>query len=257
MELTGEILWVVERVGNDGGATCVMTIDWLEATLGLADGAGIDVDSRRPVVGDPGTPELFIAQLLHSITAVPLAVKMSPDGTVLGITGMDAVRRKAGAGAKPPDEVDFVELASDLATIVGAPLSTPIGAGGKWDVNFVWNHELGKLQQPVSYTLKGTEEIAGIAVATVIGNGRLKLVPDASALPPADPSNPAGPKSNLRFINGTFDTQIMLDLSRGEVVGRNSVRRIGIELRSKINNLQTVRTIDETLQSQTLRIWEE
>jgi hypothetical protein len=255
LEVTGEMQWEVERVGNDGSATCVMTVDWLAATLVLEDGSKVEVDSRRPARAgaDGDNAEARLGQMMRAITAVPMKVKMSADGTALNVTGVEAVRRKAGNGPKPPDEIDFLETASDLATVVGAPTVSALnGPGAKWDASFSWNHEVGKLQQQMTYTLAGTEEIAGIPVATVVGSAKVKLVPDVAKL-----QLPAGsPKPDIRFTGGSADTQIMFDLSRGEAIGRNTLQRVDIEVRAKVGNVQMIRNIDETVQSQALRIWE-
>jgi len=60
----------------------------------------------------------------------------------------------------------------------------------------------------------------------------------------------------LQMKKGVAKTQIMFDLSRGEAVGRNSVQTTVIEAKLTHNGQTVTRIMDETIQSQVLRIAE-
>jgi hypothetical protein len=57
--------------------------------------------------------------------------------------------------------------------------------------------------------------------------------------------------------NGSATTQIMFDLSRGEAVGRNSTQRTVINATLSFQGRSMTQTVEESSQSQSLRISEE
>lgn len=257
MVFEGELTWSVDRVHPDGSASCTMTVDWMSATLTDPQGATQSNDSRR-ASGDNDA----VQRLLKAMAGVPIRLEMAADGRATSASGVEAIRQKAGEGVNVPDELDFLESASDLATLPAAPEPTkPANASGDpatpaiqaaWDAAFIWNHELGKMRYATRYNLLSREEIAGIPVATVRGESGLSLEVD-----PAKLAVPAGgPRVDVRLVNGKHATQVMYDLQRGEAVGRDSTQTTRIEARMQMNGQTAIRITDETLRSQALRIEE-
>ena len=174
-DVKGEVTWKIDKVSADGSASCTMTLDWLNAKIARPDGTVVECDSRRATGGDEG-----VQKVLRSMGGVPVKINVSADGTVTAATGVDAVRRKAGVGVEVPDELDYVETASDLALLPMAPKEA--AAKTSWSVPSLWNHELGKLRYDTKWTLDGVEEIADIPVATVSAESKVKLEPDPSKI---------------------------------------------------------------------------
>ena len=102
-----------------------------------------------------------------------------------------------------------------------------------------------------SCRLSGVERIAGIPVATVEGKTTFTLDADTSGLPPD------APPVNITLLGGEQHTQVLFDLLRHETVGRNITQSIQYQISVAIGDRTLVRTIDETVQSQVLRIAEE
>lgn len=247
LETTGEITWSVDRVEANGGATCTLTIDWLAMTITGPDGAVRTNDSRQ-ATGD--VPESHTA--LRAMTGTPLTFTMAADGSVVSVRGHDAINGRMPEGARTMEEVDFMELASELATIPFAPAE--LAANGAWNGAFRWPHELGWMQHDTQYRLTNVEQIAGIPVAMVSEVTKLRLEADLAKMGVP----PDGPPVDVRLLNGSAQGQIMFDLSRREVVGRNATRTMRIQVQSPLPNapVNIVQTIDENIQSQLLRVAE-
>ncbi len=243
LETTGVVTWRVDRARADGTATCVMVIDWIAATSKVGDTEPTHNDSRKNA-GD--TPAMHT--LLKSMAGVPITVEMAADGSVAKVTGVDAVRQRAGDDLNVPDELDFVESASDLATIIAAQDHMAVNQSFK--ASAAWNHELGKLNHDIQFTLTSLEDIAGIPVATVTGAAKLKLDLDQAKLPKD------GPRVDVKLTRGEATTQIMFDLSRREAVGRNSSQTTVLEAKISHEGQTVTRVAEETIQSQALRIAE-
>ncbi len=242
LETKGEVTWTVDRVGGDGSATCTMTLDWLVATTTGGDAEPVTVDSRKAGGDDR------MSELLKAMARTPITVEVAADGTVKRVRGVDAIHAKLADPESAPDELDFQETASDLVTIAAAAGATRLK--GNWKTQADWNHELGKLHHDTTYTLQGIEQVADISIATIEGVSKLRLDVDPKKLP-AD-----GPRLNVQLKKGEAKTQIMFDLSRGEAVGRNSMQSTTIEAKLTHNGQTLTRLMDETIQSQVLRIAE-
>lgn len=246
MEAHNEVTWTVDRVKSDGSASCTVVIDWMTFSFTGADGQAQTVDSRRAT----GEPEA-IHRLVKAIAGLPVKIEMAADGSVISSTGAEAIKRRMNSDSGVPDDRDFMETANELAAIAGAPLEAQVGS--RWDAVFAWRHEMGTLHQAMRYTVTSEEDVAGIPIATVTGRASLKLELDPSKLPPA-----GGPKLDVKLQSGSVETQIMFDMQRGEAVGRNTLQQTTIDVRVRFpNNMTMVRTINETLQNQTLRLSEE
>ncbi len=246
-EIEAQLTWTVARVHTDGSATCSMTIDWMTAAWTGPDGQTQHSDSRRT----HGQPEA-IHGLLAATTGVPITLKVSQDGSISSASGIDPIRRRVPSQANVPDELDFIEAASDLATIANATPAVPIG--GHWDARFTWNHQLGKIHQSMRYTLESIEDIEQIPVATVTGTARLRLEPDVDRLRQA--AADAGSRVQTRLIAGGVQTQILFDLQRHQAVGRNTVEDRHIEIDIRWPQQTISRTIQEQIHSQVLRVGE-
>lgn len=242
LETKGEVTWKVDRVNADGSATCTMTLDWLTATTSGTDTDPVTVDSRKAGGDDR------MSELLKAMAKSPITVDVSADGTVTRVKGVDAIHARLANPENAPDELDFQETASELVTIAAATNATRLN--GNWKSQAAWNHELGKMNHDTTYTLQGIEQVADIPIATVEGVSKLRLDVDHSKLP----AN--GPKLNVQLKKGEAKTQIMFDLSRGEAVGRNSVQTTTIDAKLTHNGQTLSRLMEETTQSQVLRIAE-
>ncbi len=243
LETTGVVTWRVETARTDGSAACVMTIDWIAATSKVGETEATHNDSRK---GSGDTPAMHA--LLKAMAGVPIAVEMAADGSVSKVAGVDAIRQRAGQDLNVPDELDFVESASDLATIIAAKDGVTLDKSFK--ASAAWNHELGKLNHDIQFTLTSLEDIAGISVATVSGISKIKLDMDPAKLPKD------GPRVDVKLLRGEATMQIMFDLSRGEAVGRNSAQTTVVEAKLSAGGQTFTRVAEETVQSQALRIAE-
>jgi hypothetical protein len=246
MVIDGEITWSVDKVADDGSATCSMTIDWLKVVLTATNGKEQIVDSRQ---GSGDNEPMHL--LLQSMSGVALSMSVAADGSITAVQGVDAIRSAAGDGGNVPKDQDFIESASDLATLPYA--AEQMVMGSVFDAKFSWLHDMGTLHHDAHFTLKSIEEIAGIAIATVHGEAELELEPDLSKMPPG------GPDLNISLEHGSVVSQVMFDLERGEAVSRNSKQKtfIRVEIPVPKSNQVVVRTMEEVIQSQALRIAEE
>lgn len=242
METTGEVTWVVDRVQPNGGATCTMTLDWLSMSI-ASDGERQVSDSRR----GSGDNEM-IHDLLRAMAGVPITVEVAPDGSIESVHGTDAIRRRLDVPEMMPQDLDFIESASDLATIPDAPATARVGA--RWDADYRWTHEMGHLRHDMSYTLAGVEELAGIPIATVTGRGSLSLDVDHSKLPED------APPIDVKLVDGSVTSQVMFDLQRHEAIGRNTVQETTIDVTVRMPQQTLSQRTHETIQSQVLRIGE-
>ena len=247
--IEGEVTWRIEQVADDGSATCTMALDWLTVKQTRDDGAEQFNDSRL-ASGDNETTH----QLMQAMVSAPVHLTMAADGTVTGVSGVEALRQRAPEGLGP-DDLDFMESASDLATIPFAPETAVVGE--PFDLRFKWQHDLGMpsisafMHHQGSFSLVSAEQIAGIPVATVQGKASLSLEPDLSKLP----AN--APPVEIKLLAGQWHSQVIFDLSRHEAVGRNTVQTTQVQITLTVGDRTLTRTIDETIHGQALRIAEQ
>lgn len=250
MTSDGEITWTVDQVKPDGSATCTMTLDWLTLDYSPQNGKPLKNDSRKA----SGDIEPYHA-LLKAMAGVPLKVSVAADGTVTRIDGINAIAGRIKSELKDavPEELDFMETATDLATLVAAPQS--IDVGKKWDAKLKWTWSdtpfKGFMHHDMTYTLAGVEDMEGLAVAVVEGRSKLKLEVDKSKLPEGMPP------ADVKLVKGELQTQVMFDLTRHEAVGRNTVQTTTFDFSIRTPNATITRRLEETLQGQALRIAEE
>ncbi len=240
----GEATWRVERVAGDGSASCTFSFDWLTAELSSSAGGAPRRNDSRQASG--AIPSMHAT--LRAMAGVPLTFDVAADGSIRSVRGADAIRRRVPKDASTPDDSDFLETASDLATLVAAPDS--IKVGGTWSAPQQWNHELGKLRVPMRYRLDSIAQIEGVPIATVSGTADLRLDVDRSKLPAQ------GPKLDVRLMRGSAATQVFFDLDRNQAVGRNTTQTTQLRATFSVQNRNIVSTTDQTIQSQVLRIAE-
>ncbi len=244
----GEVTWAVDRVKPDGSAECTMTLDWLTLDY-TAGGKTLKNDSRK------GSGEIeSVHALLKAMAGVPLKVSVAADGTVTRIDGTKTMAGRLGADRKDmlPQELDFIETASDLATLIAAPESIVVGK--KWGTKLKWAWSdspfEGYLHHDMTYTLAGVEDLAGLPVAMIEGRSKLKLELDRSKLPEGMPP------ADAKLVKGELQTQVMFDLSRHEAVGRNTIQTTTVDFTIRMPNATIARRLEETLRGQALRIEE-
>ncbi len=241
----GEVEWTIETVEGDGSATCRLTVGWLAVEMTGPDGRTRRNDTRN----GRGDDEELLA-LLRAVTGQPLRVRMTADGRVDGIDGLDAIRRRMGeavAGAEEAEGfIDFSEMAATLATLPGAPAAAE--PGDTWQDRRSRRVEPGRIELELDYELAGIEAIADIPIATVQvrGDGRLEV--DRARL------ERAGPGVSIVLEDLEHDGQVMFDLLRGEVVGSHLNTRYTLDTRREGREMTLRMRQQVEQQSQVLRI---
>ena len=245
MELTGESSWTVESVNPDGTAECVMTVEWLKITTRSGDGGEPKENDSREATGD----DKRMHQLLKAIANKAIRVQCNADGSIASAAGFEGVKDELDDPDDAPDETDWIRDATDMATLSGAPASLMVDAG--WNKDFTWNHEAGKMHHAANFKLASVESIAGIPVATVTGTSQIRFEADMSKFPNG------GDGIRIEMTDGSFEQQVMFDLQRHEAVGRNSIEKRTIRMTRHSGNVAITQEINESIQSQILRIVEE
>jgi hypothetical protein len=240
----GQGTWSVISVNGDGSAQCQMTFDWLSFTLTMPDGSTQVNDTRNGTSQTPPVYAVIMAMVGH-----PVDVAMAADGSAISVSGTDAMRSAAGADVELPEDLDFVESASDLATLPFAPAAATVGQS--WDASFRWSHELGFMNHSVRYSLDSVRNIHGINLATITGQGTMTLDIDPAKLPKDD-----SVQVDVSLVNGSFRQQVLMDMDRREAVGRNSVMTTQIRTTMNAGENNITQLTSETVQSQALRISE-
>ncbi|MFP4145990.1 MAG: DUF6263 family protein [Phycisphaeraceae bacterium] len=241
IETTGEATWQVDEVNADGSTAATMTLDWLRLRL-VQEGNEQVVDSRR------GGDSEAMQQLVEAMAGVPFEVELAPDGTVEAVRGVEAVRNQLPTEEMAPAELDFIEIASELAPLIHAPAEAE--PGDTWSAELKRTSPLGWVYHDVTWRLAGVERIAGIPVATVVGQAKLTFEPDWSKIPSG------GPELDLQMLSGETSTQVMFDLQRHEVVGRHAKQQSALEVDVDLPGQVFRRRMDETVQTQVLRLSE-
>ncbi len=245
IESEGETVWRVQRARPDGSATCVMTLDWITATLTGPDGKPRVNDSRK----SKGDIEAY-QNLLKAVAGVPITVEVAADGTVRSVKGVKQVAAKFKGDELPLEDRDFIESATTLALLAGAPPDVKIGQ--TWKTTYDWSHEMGTIEQAFTYKLDSVEDIEGIPLATVTGTAKLKLKVDRSEFPPD------APPMTFRLTRGSATDQVLFDLQRREAVGRNSTEDYTVTVRITLPQARgtVVQQTRTTVRSQVLRLSE-
>ena len=249
MVSNGEVVWTVDKVKADGSAQCTMTLDWLTLEYTPDAGKTLVTDSRK----GSGDIAPFHA-LLKAMTGPPMKVSVAPDGTITKVQGIKAIAAKIKPGLKKmvPEELDFIETATDLATLIAAPKSAQLGKKWKTKLKWTWSDPpfKGYMHHDMTYTLASIEDVDGVPLAIVDGQSKLKLELDRSDIPQGMPPY------TVKLTKGDLKTQIMFDLTRGEAVGRNTIQTTTLDITIRTPNTTIARHVEQTLQTQALRIEE-
>lgn len=253
----GKVSWRVDAVNEDGSATCTMQLKQIIFTIKAGEMDPIKFDSDNPSGERPA-----FDNLMSAMTQTPLTVTVAADGTIGKVEGIDALRNAAGNEAQEadivPEELDFKETASDLATLIAAPAeATP---GQTWTATNTWNHEdvfpnaETKAKWDTTYTFDSIGEIAGVPIATIKTKSDVDIQVDLSELPEG------APDIDIQISDTSASGEVLFDLSRHETVARNETMTYTAAItiappRPEIPAI-TVKIV-ETNQSQLLRVSEE
>ncbi len=238
----GEITWTVKKVNADGSAQCVMVIDWLSATVINPDGRTVVADSRKSSSDSPPLHEA-----VRALSNTPITFDLAANAVIKKVDGLRDVQRKLKDLPKDAfTDADLMETAYDLAILGSAPSAASPGA--TWTHDMDRTHEVGTFHVQMKYELAGTELIEGQMIANVRGDGRLRFEAGADA-------RQANVDVSLR--DAESQEQVMWDLNRHEVVGRNESRRYTLSMKIPIGDRGTARqTMTDSVQNQSLRIAE-
>ena len=243
METEGEVLWEVLKVASNGGATCRMTLRWMMITASSPDGETQVVDSRKS-----SSENKVFHDLVQAMSGVPLTIEVEPDGSVRSVAGVDRIRGKVEVKDLVPEDLDFIESASDTALLGNAPKTARIGE--TWTASPEWTHELGRITHDTTYTLTAAQRIEGVPVATVEYEAKLELDVDPKKMPTD------GPPTEARLVRGEGSGQILYDLDRDEAVGRFMTETQELVITIRLSNQTFTRTITTNVNEQVLRVEE-
>lgn len=252
----GEVGWKVDAINADGSTTCTMTLRSIKFTITAGENDPVVIDSANPTADQQVFNDLVIA-----MTTTPLIVTVAADGSIASVTGIEAMKTAAGAQAVEadlvPEERDFVETASELATLVAAPAqATP---GQTWTTQHTWNHDavipgtdtIGDWD--TTYTYNQAALIAGVPIATIKTQSDIDLKVDLSKLPEQSPD------IDVQIQDAKGKGEILFDLSRNETVARNDSMAYSADITISPPNPQMPPikiAVKQSSQSQLLRIAE-
>lgn len=253
----GQVSWVVDAIDDDGVATCTMRLTTIKFTITAGKNEPVSFDSENPTGERP-----VFDKLMAAMTQTPLKVTVAADGSIDKVEGIDELTAAAGDEAVEadmvPDEIDFKETASDLATLISAPgEATP---GQTWNTVNTWNHEdvfpnaETKAKWDTTFTFESMGVIAGIPIATIKTESDVDILVDLSELPEG------APDIDVQISDTSASGEILFDLSRNETVARNETMTYtaAITVAPPRPELPAITVkIVETSQSQLLRVSEE
>jgi len=236
--------WTVDRVTADGGARCTMTLDWMSVVT--AGDEATRVDSRKSASADAKV----MHGLLKAMAGAPLEVVVAPDGRVTQVKGVKEMKARCDQPDLIPDTLDFEETASGMAQFAAAP--PPLATGDSWQADFRWKHDLGHVDEDWRFRLDHVETLAGVRLATVTGTAKSELDVDPEQL-----ETPEGaPPLRIRLDDREAETRVLMDLSRGEAVGRYSRVSESVVAEMKLPNGVFRRVMNETSTSEMIRLSE-
>ena len=255
----GETTWKVDSTNPDGTLSCTMTLDKIKFTITS------DKNKDKPTIVDSENPDPeqgVFKDLVAAMTQVPIKVTVKADGSIESVSGVDALRQAAGQAVQDadivPEELDFMESASELATLIAAPASaTP---GQTWNSKNKWNQNsvipgtdtLGEWD--TTFTYDSVADIAGVPIATIKSKSEIEMKVDLSKLPEQSPD------IDVQVQDATAKGEILFDLSRNETVARNDSMSYTatITVTPPTDRIPPIKiNVTESSQSQLLRIAEE
>lgn len=253
----GKVSWVVNEINDDGTATCTMQLTKIKFTIKAGENEPLTFDSDNPTGDRPAFDSLMAA-----MTQTPLTITVNADGTIDKVEGIDELNTAAGDEAAEadmiPDELDFKETASELATLISAPASaTP---GQTWNATNTWNHEDvfpnadTQAKWDTTFTFDSVGQIAGVPIATIKTKSDVDIEVDLSELPEG------APDIDIQISDTSASGEILFDLSRHETVARHDTMTYtaAITVAPPRPELPAITVkIVETSQSQLLRVSED
>lgn len=256
-ENVGELSWSVTEVREDGSSVCAMSLTRMKVTMTPPEGEAMVFDSDNPT----GEVPLFDT-LLSAMVDEPLVVHVNADGSIERVEGIDAMKAAAGEDAAEsiPEEAEFIETASELATLIAAPAAARVG--DNWTAQNTWPQEdvLTGLETSAdvrtTFTLEQIGQVEGVHVASIRSRSDLDLEFDLSTLPEG------APDIDLQVGETQARGELLYDLNRHETIARNDMQRyqvnITITLALPNQPAQSITaSITQTTRSQVLRIAEE
>ncbi|MEM9020158.1 MAG: DUF6263 family protein [Planctomycetota bacterium] len=251
----GQATWRVEEVAEDGSSVCTMSLDAMKVTITPPQGEAVTVDSANPTGEIP-----VFDTLLAAMVQTKLTVYVNPDGSIERVEGVDAMKQAAGPDVADsvPDEIDFQETASELATLIAAPAEA--GPGDTWRAQNTWALEdilPGMLNIETmadfdtTFTLEQLGRVQDVPVAAVRFRSVMDVKADLSKLPDGVAD------VDLRVGEASARGELLFDLSRHETIARNDVQSYTVNLTVPLRpGMNLNATIKQTTTSQVLRIEE-
>lgn len=253
----GKVSWVVNEVNDDGTATCTMQLTLIKFTIKSGENEPITFNSDNPTGDRP-----VFDSLMAAMTQTPLTVTVNADGTIQKVAGVDELATAAGDEAAEadmiPEEIDFKETASELATLISAPATATTGQ--TWNATNTWNHEdifpnaQTQAKWDTTFTFDSLGQIAGVPIATIKTKSDIDILVDLSELPEG------APDIDIQVSDTSASGEVLFDLSRHETVARHDTMTFtaAITVAPPRPELPAITVkIVETSQSQLLRVSEE
>lgn len=253
----GRVVWTVEQVNEDGSSACTMKMEKIKFNITAGENEPLVIDSENPSGDQP-----VFDQLVSAMVSTPLTVRVNADGTIAKVEGIDELSNAAGQEAVDadiiPEELDFKETASELATLIAAPAkATP---GQTWNSKNTWNQDSvlpgtdATADWDTTFTFDSLGVIEGVPVATITSESNIDIKVDLSKLPED------APDIDVQVEGAKGKGRIFFDLSRHETVARNDSMSYTatVTITPPNDQIPPVKVkIEETSQSQLLRASEE
>jgi hypothetical protein len=238
------VTWEVVEAAEGGGGTARMTLESMSMKILGADG------KTRSVTASAADEPLEPArQYIAALSGSPVTVQVAADGSIASVTGFEAIRAKAGQAGERIDEEFFRELARDLSALTGGQSS--VASGTTWQHAHSSPHALGRVRYAYTDKLAGVERMAGIPVAVIERKAAVTFEPE---LPP----RPAdAPPIQVATRDASYESQLMFDLSRHELVGAAMRQTLVLEITTTVGDRAITRTVREATEGQILRISEQ
>lgn len=220
----GRMNWTVEQVNDDGTSVCKMKMAKIKFTISAGENEPVVVDSENPSGDQP-----VFDQLIAAMVGTTLTVHVKADGSIEKVEGVqdmaDAAGKEAVEAEIVPEELDFMQNASELATLVAAPAqATP---GQTWNTRHTWNQDnvlpgaKAKADWDTTYTFASLGQIAGVPIATIKTDSKIDIKVDLAELTKDAPPGAQVPDIDLQISNAKAAGEVLFDLSRHEAVARN------------------------------------
>ena len=211
----GELVWRVESVQADGDAVCVLRYRSVRVTI---EGGG-----QSQSFDTAGEGEGPLKELIDALAGNDLTFDVAADGTIREVRGVSQIAAGVSEARAVPEDREFVETAARLATLLAAPAQAEEGA--RWRTTEAFPHERGEVTYDMTFALRGLDRLEGVPLAYVTLDSDLELDVPEDKMPPAPP----GADVKVALTDGSCEAQIIWDLDKGEVAGRNTLMTMEIE----------------------------